>query len=134
MTSCKHWMVISFLSRNYELLCCLHLCCHGSEYGFLSLYTYLFVYFLGRRCMFDICIWDWPLIPLWSYNIHVLVLLMFLIWMIQKVDNTFIYCLNWSRQNLKILSWLWKYGLVYSFERNFQFDATGLFLCYWVPR
>jgi len=123
------WLSL-FLSRNYELLSYLHLYCHGSVYGFLSLYTYLFVYFLGRRCMFMTYAYETGLLfPLWNYNIHVLVLLMALTWMIQKVDNIFIYCLNWLRKNLKILCLDWG-SYVYSFEQNLHFDAAGLFLCY----
>jgi len=63
--------------------------------------------------------------------IHVFVLLMVLTCMIQKVDNIFIYCLNWLRKKLKIHCLDWgSYVLVYSFEQNLYFDATGLFLCY----
>jgi hypothetical protein len=61
--SCKHWMVIiSFLYRNYELLYYLQLRCHGSEYGFISLFTYLSIFEVADTCFWHMdmsccCIW-----------------------------------------------------------------------------
>ena len=105
------WLSLFFLEI---MSCCVAFTCVVMVLSMVS-YPCILIY-LSIFWIIDACLWhayETGLLFLYEAIISFfLVLLMVLTWMIQKVDNTYIYCLNWSRQNLKILSWLWKYGLV----------------------